>query len=259
MGVEMEIDDQAFKAAQQRLTKLVLDGADSFQPGGSGWMLHFVEAYESAKAATEQSDSVQAMRKSHNDGTCGHNGFQCLVCYGMNKEGIRRDNFERTQQPDELAALQKFKDYVHKRLDDAEIPSHPDGKHSKHGCRIGDRLDIALGLIEREASKERYQVRQSKDTGSWIVYDGRDGDTYEIWQDEESAVAHAEELNRDGNGVLKAEAVTVSSELISQVIAALQSWRDAVQNRGFVMVAHAWVNKGEAALAALLKEQPRRG
>ncbi len=40
--------------------------------------------------------------------------------------------------------LQKFKDYVHKRLDEAGIPTHPDGEHSKHGCRVGDRLDIAL-------------------------------------------------------------------------------------------------------------------
>lgn len=45
----------------------------------------------------------------------------------------------------EVAALQRFKAYVHKRLDDAGIPTHPDGPHSKEGCRIGDRLDIALG------------------------------------------------------------------------------------------------------------------
>jgi hypothetical protein len=40
--------------------------------------------------------------------------------------------------------LQAFKDFVHKRLDDAGIPTHPDGPHSAAGCRIGDRLDIAL-------------------------------------------------------------------------------------------------------------------
>lgn len=50
----------------------------------------------------------------------------------VNKQGI------------DLAALQRFKDYVHKRLDDAGIPTHPEGEHSKHGCRIGDRMDIAL-------------------------------------------------------------------------------------------------------------------
>lgn len=43
-----------------------------------------------------------------------------------------------------IAKLQAFKDYVHKRLDDAGIPTHPGGHHSKAGCRIGDRLDIVL-------------------------------------------------------------------------------------------------------------------
>lgn len=41
-------------------------------------------------------------------------------------------------------ALQRFKDYVHGRLDAAGVPTHPNGPHSAEGCRIGDRLDIAL-------------------------------------------------------------------------------------------------------------------
>lgn len=45
---------------------------------------------------------------------------------------------------EQVRKLQAFKDFVHKRLDDAGIPTHPDGPHSKEGCRIGDRLDIAL-------------------------------------------------------------------------------------------------------------------
>lgn len=44
----------------------------------------------------------------------------------------------------DITALQAFKDYVHGRLDEAGIPTHPDGEHSKAGCRIGDRLDIGL-------------------------------------------------------------------------------------------------------------------
>ena len=43
-----------------------------------------------------------------------------------------------------VAELERFKAYVHKRLDDAGIATHPDGPHSKEGCRVGDRLDIAL-------------------------------------------------------------------------------------------------------------------
>ncbi len=46
---------------------------------------------------------------------------------------------------DEIKKLQAFKDYVHQRLDEAGIPTHPDGPHSKEGCRVGDRLDLALG------------------------------------------------------------------------------------------------------------------
>ena len=44
----------------------------------------------------------------------------------------------------ERDALRRFKDFVHKRLDDAGVETHPDGPHSKEGCRIGDRLDIVL-------------------------------------------------------------------------------------------------------------------
>lgn len=53
---------------------------------------------------------------------------------------------------DEVAALQRFKDFVHRRLDDAGVPTHPDGPHSKEGCRIGDRLDIVLS--GRDIQKE---------------------------------------------------------------------------------------------------------
>lgn len=43
--------------------------------------------------------------------------------------------------------LQAFKDYVHQRLDDAGIPTHPDGEHSRAGCRVGDRLDIVFAQL----------------------------------------------------------------------------------------------------------------
>ena len=46
----------------------------------------------------------------------------------------------------QIEALQAFKDYVHQRLDAASIPTHPEGEHSAAGCRVGDRLDIALGV-----------------------------------------------------------------------------------------------------------------
>lgn len=52
---------------------------------------------------------------------------------------------------DEIGRLQAFKDYVHARLDAAGVPTHPDGEHSKAGCRIGDRLDIVVAALEEGA------------------------------------------------------------------------------------------------------------
>ncbi len=49
----------------------------------------------------------------------------------------------------EISALQAFKDYVHKRLDDAGIAKDPESPHKKAGCRIGGRLDIVLKQFEQ--------------------------------------------------------------------------------------------------------------
>ncbi len=61
----------------------------------------------------------------------------------------------RAREPDwrdaEIVRLQAFKDYVHARLDAAAIPTHPNGEHSKAGCRIGDRLDIVVAALEEGA------------------------------------------------------------------------------------------------------------
>lgn len=43
-------------------------------------------------------------------------------------------------------ALQAFKDYVHKRLDDAGVPVDPESPHKAEGCRIGGRLDCVLAI-----------------------------------------------------------------------------------------------------------------
>lgn len=44
-------------------------------------------------------------------------------------------------------AAEQFKAYVHGRLDAAGIPTHPNGPHSKDGCRIGDRLDLIFSAF----------------------------------------------------------------------------------------------------------------
>jgi hypothetical protein len=61
----------------------------------------------------------------------------------------------------ELAKLQKFKDYVHKRLDDAGIPTHPDGPHAAEGCRVGERFDVLfaeLAALRRERDERWISV-----------------------------------------------------------------------------------------------------
>lgn len=75
----------------------------------------------------------------------GGNG-RCLNCGDMAPQipAFLRGAREPDWRDAEIVRLQAFKDYVHARLDAAGIPTHPDGEHSKAGCRIGDRLDIAL-------------------------------------------------------------------------------------------------------------------
>jgi hypothetical protein len=47
----------------------------------------------------------------------------------------------------------KFKQYVHERLDSMGIPhSNPDSEHDKAGCRIGGRLDIVEQRISKESA-----------------------------------------------------------------------------------------------------------
>lgn len=65
----------------------------------------------------------------------------------------------------EKAALQAFKDYVHQRLDEAGIPTHPDGEHSKAGCRVGDRLDLALAA--RRLALEEANAAVKKASERW--------------------------------------------------------------------------------------------
>lgn len=56
---------------------------------------------------------------------------------------------ELSEANKEVQKLQAFKNYVHKRLDDAGIEKDPESAHKEAGCRIGGRLDIVL-----EANKD---------------------------------------------------------------------------------------------------------
>lgn len=96
--------------------------------------------------------------------------------------GYNLSGLDKATLAHEIDKLQAFKDYVHERLDDAGIATHPEGEHSKHGCRIGDRLDIALKreIVDPEpwqpihtVPKDGSEIRllgdngTSKHIGSW--------------------------------------------------------------------------------------------
>lgn len=71
--------------------------------------------------------------------------------------------------------LKAFKDYVHARLDEAGIEKSPNGEHSKHGCRIGDRLDIVFAenkrlreVLEEIVNPFKYMQIRAKKEGALI-------------------------------------------------------------------------------------------
>lgn len=60
---------------------------------------------------------------------------------------------QRNLAIDREEALQKFKDFVHTRLDKAGVPVDPPGEHRDAGCRIGQRLDLVLGKEKKDGPK----------------------------------------------------------------------------------------------------------
>lgn len=76
--------------------------------------------------------------------------------FGPSMVDVRKIVDSHAQLWSEHAKLQRFKTYVHERLDAAGIEKEPNGPHSTEGCRVGDRLDIALqgyGLQNGVATK----------------------------------------------------------------------------------------------------------
>jgi hypothetical protein len=68
----------------------------------------------------------------------------------------------------EVEKLKKFKEYVHKRLDEAGVPHDPDPEHNKqHGCRIEGRLNWCF---ESDGEKEQLKaelVAAQQALGDW--------------------------------------------------------------------------------------------
>jgi hypothetical protein len=63
--------------------------------------------------------------------------------YGHHVRSYRDGYIAASQQ---CEALQKFKAYVHDRLDKMGIPVDPESPHKAAGCRIGGRLDVVEAL-----------------------------------------------------------------------------------------------------------------
>lgn len=72
--------------------------------------------------------------------------FQTLIRIPVKTMAITRSAQSLGEQ---VKRLQAFKTYVHERLDAAGIETYPHGTHSAAGCRVGDRLDIALQMHEQ--------------------------------------------------------------------------------------------------------------
>lgn len=63
-----------------------------------------------------------------------------------------------------VANLQKFKEWVHAYLDAQGVPREfPDGKHTKEGCRVGDRLDWLM--VQLKEARERVAPQQAPARG----------------------------------------------------------------------------------------------
>lgn len=67
----------------------------------------------------------------------------------INKQNAWNEVYELviSSKDKEIAKLQDFKDYVHKRLDDAGVEVDPESPHKESGCRIGGRLDLVFKEI----------------------------------------------------------------------------------------------------------------
>lgn len=80
-------------------------------------------------------------------GSTPESGTRCFVCGTAPFVGVEKVlTYEQKAEH-----LQRFKDFVHERLDRMGIKKEPNGAHSKDGCRVGDRLD----LVERAVSELR--------------------------------------------------------------------------------------------------------
>jgi transposase len=81
--------------------------------------------------------------------------------------GSSIERFIYKEMKTEIEKLQKFKDYVHDRLDKMGISVDPESPHKEAGCRIGGRLDIGesrLKVYERHSKAQAEYIQELEDT-----------------------------------------------------------------------------------------------
>lgn len=100
----------------------------------------------STKRATDSVKCKACGRDNHPLWDRKYDGH-CLDCANAGAMEWEDEKAALLAERDHLA---KFKAYVHKRLDDADVPHHPPGPHGAEGCRIGDRLDWVAAALARE-------------------------------------------------------------------------------------------------------------
>ncbi len=74
-----------------------------------------------------------------------------------------------------VVKLQRFKSYVHARLDTAGVSADPESPHKAQGCRIGGRLDELIGeRDELRAVAKAYERWEADLLLCHEAWDGRD-------------------------------------------------------------------------------------
>lgn len=138
---------------------------------------------------------------------------------------------------DDLGA---FKAYVHRRLDAAGVPAHPNGPHSAEGCRVGDRLDI-LQRERDEANAAIGNLQKPLDHIAKLIWGDAQGRPFAILGE-----AVATQLS-----ALRAE--------LQRKDAALKAARDYIKYDGDERCAHSQDDTVSICDAALQPKEPTVG
>lgn len=121
------------------------------QPDNDLWEQCLALAIRDRDRATARSDELHRV----NSDLIEQRRASDAVCVDLSKKIDSLENLvltrsqELADQDERINALQKFKEYVHERLDYAGVPLDPGGPHSANGCRVGDRLDMVLAPFPR--------------------------------------------------------------------------------------------------------------